>query len=103
MFLFIPRSLCALKRVAANSEHARFGAHSARRQAARERATAELRKRLEVAAPLLEAELARSPSAEARRRINALLAGLPNREGEQLRRAKAERALAVIAARKLHK
>src|SRR5262245_57163907 len=26
MLLFIPRSLCALKRVAAKSEHARFGA-----------------------------------------------------------------------------
>jgi len=25
MLLFIPRSLCALKRVAAKSEHARFG------------------------------------------------------------------------------
>jgi hypothetical protein len=26
MLLFIPRSLCALKRVAAKAEHARFGA-----------------------------------------------------------------------------
>jgi hypothetical protein len=29
MLLFIPRSLCALKRVAAKSEHARFGATQA--------------------------------------------------------------------------
>ena len=40
--------------------------------AVREKATAELKKRLDTVVPLLEAELARSPSPEARRRARAL-------------------------------
>ncbi len=65
----------------------------------RQKATAELKKNLRSAAPLLEAELARSQSAEVRRRITTLLAGLAGRDIEQLRRAKAQRALDAIAAR----
>ena len=43
----------------------------------REKATAELRKRLEAALPLLEAELKTTKSLEARRRIEMLIAESP--------------------------
>jgi hypothetical protein len=63
----------------------------------RVQATAELKKRLEAALPLLEADLARGPSAETLRRLESLIAELPNREREQLRRVTAQPVLAYIA------
>lgn len=57
----------------------------------RERAMAELRKRLALAAPILEAEAATTKAVETRRRLESLLAELPSRELELLRRQIARR------------
>ena len=66
----------------------------------RERATAELKKRLEIALPILEARLAGNPSTEMRRRIEALIAEMPGRDRERLRRQTALRVLDYIATQK---
>ena len=63
----------------------------------REKATAELKKKLDVAAPMLEAELARSPSAEVRWRIEKLLAGRGGEDRDRQRREKARRVLQFVA------
>jgi hypothetical protein len=68
--------------------------------AVREKATAELRKRAEAAAFLLEAELERTPSPEVRRRIETLIASVPGRDGDRSRREQAQRVLEFIGARK---
>jgi hypothetical protein len=60
-------------------------------------ATAGLKKQLESALPLLEAELARNPSAELRSRLQALIAELPARDRERLRRALTQRILEYAA------
>lgn len=65
----------------------------------REKASSELKKRLAAAVPLLEAELAGSPSLEVRRRIDTLLAGRPLPEPERLQRQAGQRILQNIAAR----
>jgi hypothetical protein len=62
----------------------------------REKAMAELKKRIEAVLPILEAELARTPPAETRRRIEALIAQLPDRDRELARRTLAIRALDYI-------
>ena len=68
--------------------------------AVREKATAELKKRVEAAASILEAELAGNPSPETRRRIETLIAGVPGRDGDRLRREQAQRVLQLINAGK---
>src|SRR6185295_8618211 len=52
----------------------------------RERAMAELKKRLTQAAPILEAEATNTKAIETRRRLELLLAELPSRELELRRR-----------------
>ncbi len=59
----------------------------------RDKASAELKKNLTAATPLLEAELARKPSAELRRRIETLLASRPNMDRDKQRLEKARRVL----------
>lgn len=73
---------------------------SADKFSVRQKAVAELKTRLAVAAPLLEAELARPIEPEARRRIERLLADLPDRNRERTRREKAEQVLQRVAERK---
>jgi hypothetical protein len=63
----------------------------------RERAMAELKKRLEQVAPLLEAEAAETKAVETRRRLESLLAELPVRDLELRRRGIARRALELIS------
>jgi hypothetical protein len=63
----------------------------------REKATAELKKRLNTVLPILEAELAGTPPAEVRRRIEALIAQLPARDTERQRRIVATRVLDYLA------
>ena len=65
--------------------------------AERTKATAELKKRLDLALPLLEAELASGASPEMRRRIESLIAEMPSRDRDRLRRATAQRVLDFIA------
>ena len=62
----------------------------------RERATAELKKRLEAAAPILEAELAKTTAVETRRRLETLLAEVPSRERDLQRRETGRRILAYF-------
>jgi hypothetical protein len=59
----------------------------------REKATTELRKRLDAALPLLEAELNTTKSLEARRRIEMLIGESPTRDADKVRRVLARRIL----------
>lgn len=68
--------------------------------AVREKAMAELKKRLQAAVPLLEDALAGSPSEEMRRRLESMLSSRPGDDANRLRRAQALRVLEAIAARK---
>jgi hypothetical protein len=68
--------------------------------AVRTKASAELKKRLDLASPLLEAELTRAPSSETRRRIESLISELPSRDRERLRRVTAQRALDYLGTAK---
>lgn len=65
--------------------------------ARRAAASAALKSRIETALPLVEAELARSASPEARHRLARLLSAAPDRDRELQRRAKAQKILALIA------
>jgi hypothetical protein len=65
--------------------------------AAREKATAELRKRADSLALILETELKTDLPVEARRRIEGILADLPSRDRETQRRALADRILKFSA------
>jgi hypothetical protein len=64
--------------------------------ATRERASKELKSRLDQARPLLETALAGEISVETRRRIEAILGSVPVPEAERQRREKAKRILQYI-------
>lgn len=65
----------------------------------REKATVELKNNLAAAAAFMEAELARTPSLEVRRRLERLLAQRPVQAEDQVRRAVGQRIMSYIAER----